>query len=81
MENIKVKLWDLPYSIHGLTIYYFDDDGQGYYTILLNSRDNAERNYQAYEHELSHINNCDFDKMLPIESLEAERHNEFRNII
>lgn len=75
MEMIKVYIIDLPHRIHGLTIYYFDDDGQGYYTILLNARLSNEMQCEAYDHEIDHINNNDFDNMYHISELEALRHD------
>ena len=81
MECVKVMLMSLPCRVHGLTVYYMDTDGQEYYTILLNSHDSAERNCQTYDHEIKHINNGDFDMMIPIEELETERHSNFKNIV
>ena len=38
MERIQVVLTDLPVTVRGLTVYYYDEDGQVYYTILINSK-------------------------------------------
>ncbi len=75
MEMIKVLMIDLPHRIRGLTVYYFDEDGQVYYTILINSRLSVRMQCDAYDHEITHINKRDFDKMIPVEDLEAERHD------
>ena len=74
MERIQVVLTDLPPRVHGLTVYCYDDDGQAYYTILINARLSAQMQCDAYDHEVSHIDNYDFDCMLPVEDLEAVRH-------
>lgn len=75
MEMIKVLMIDLPHTVRGLTVYYFDDDGQAYYTILINSRLSAEMQCEAYDHEISHINNGDFDSMQEVDRIEYYRHS------
>ena len=55
-DSVIVKLLDLPYAVHGLLRQNEDSS----YTILLNSRDSLERNRQAYQHELIHLNLNDF---------------------
>lgn len=77
MEKIQVVLFDLPHTIRGLTTYCYDEDGQMYYTILINSRLSDKMQCDAYDHEISHIDNHDFERMLPIEDLEAARHEGF----
>lgn len=77
MDRIQVVLVDLPVTVRGLTVYYYDEDGQVYYTILINSRLNSKMQCSAYDHEISHIDNHDFDLMLPVEDLEAARHEGF----
>lgn len=77
MEMVQVVLIDLPVTVRGLTVYYYDEDGQVYYTILINSRLNDQTQCAAYDHEIVHINNRDFDCMLPVEDLEAARHDGY----
>lgn len=74
MERIQVHLIDFPCTIRGLTVYYYDEDGTVYYTILINSRLCDQMHCATYDHEIAHINNHDFDKMMPVEDLEAFRH-------
>lgn len=74
MERIKIYIIDLPYKIHGLTVYSFDEDGQSYFTILINAHDNATTQQRTYDHEIKHIDNYDFDSMLPADRLEGFRH-------
>ena len=74
MERIRVLIIDLPPRVSGLTAYYYDEDGQVYCTIIINARLSAERQCTAYDHEIKHIDNGDFDKMIPVEELEIMRH-------
>ena len=73
MEYIKVFLVPMPLRIHGATIYSFDD-GQYYYTILINSSLSSDMQCAAYDHEIAHINNGDFEAMTPVAQMEALRH-------
>lgn len=75
MEYIKVIIADwLPCTIRGFTAYYYDIDGQVYYTIFINAHLNHEMQCATYDHEIKHIDGHDFDHMFPIEDLEAMRH-------
>ena len=69
-DGIIVKLLDLPYAVHGLLRQNEDSS----YTILLNSRDSWERNRQAYQHELNHLNRNDF-RQGNVSVQEKEAHN------
>lgn len=53
-----VRLIDMDYSVHGVTAVDEDD----YHSIYLNARDSIERQQKAYQHELLHVRNRDFDK-------------------
>ena len=70
----RIEYIDLPCKIHGMTAYYFDEDGQAYYTIIVNSRDSIERQNKAINHELKHIMSDDLDRMIPLEEIELVRH-------
>lgn len=75
MEYIKVILCEwLPVTVHGLTAYYYDEDGMPYYTVFLNANLTNEIQYSAYNHEIKHIDNNDFHCMIPVEDIEAVRH-------
>lgn len=79
MEYIRVITADwMPVTVRGMTAYYFDVDGQAYYTIFINDKLSLEMRCAAYTHEINHINNDDFHKMIPIEDLEAVRHETAR---
>lgn len=56
--DIQTRLADLPTTIGGYVIKDMDDT----YTIILNSKLSYERNLESYMHELSHINNKDYEK-------------------
>lgn len=71
MEYISVFIVDwLPAVVAGLSVKNPDDS----YTILLNVRLNAEKQYQAYQHEMQHINDKDFDYIFNVNELEDMRH-------
>ena len=70
----RIDHLDLPCKIHGLTTYYFDEDGQAYYTIIINSRDSIERQNKTITHEVKHIISGDLSGMIPIDELELIRH-------
>ena len=69
MDNILVRLVDLPCSVRGCVVK--DDD---YYTVLLNSRMSAEMQKKTYKHEIEHIDCEDFSCDLPIDYIESIRH-------
>lgn len=75
MEYIKVIICEwLPVTVRGLTAYYFDEDGMAYYTMFINAALSVEMQCAAYDHEIKHINNNDFHLMIPVEDIEAVRH-------
>lgn len=53
MDNIIVRIIDMPFSVHGMTVV----DADGNYNVYLNSRGDLE---SAFIHELTHILNNDF---------------------
>ncbi len=66
MDEIIVRIIDLPYWVRGQTVL----DQSGNYNIYINARLSAEEQQKAYRHELSHIKDQDFNPMKPIESVE-----------
>lgn len=77
MEMIKVYMIDLPCTVYGLTTYFYDDDGQVYYTIFINAKMSAEKQCQTYDHEISHIDHGDFEHMQRVDELELVRHKMY----
>lgn len=71
MDYISVHLVNLPDSTKGFTVKDINDD----YTILINARLSDQMQHEAYEHELAHIKNGDFDTMYDINVLEHVRHD------
>jgi hypothetical protein len=70
-ETIYTKLMDMPYGVHGYTKRNLD----GSWSIILNVHDDNERRRQAYDHEVSHIQNGDYDSVgICASALELERH-------
>lgn len=65
-----VYLVDLPYSCKG----YVRQNEDGTYTILLNSRLSYEENKKTFLHELSHIQENDFNADIHVNLLEKLRH-------
>ena len=56
----NVYFVELPSRIKGYVCKNEDDT----HTIILNSRLSIEQNKQTYVHELNHIENNDFDKLI-----------------
>lgn len=70
MQNVNTVLLDLPGSISAYTISNMDMS----YTIVLNARLNNERQLAAYNHEINHIKNGDYDKKCSIDYIEQRAH-------
>lgn len=65
-----VFLVDLPVRIRGITVMNSDDS----FTIFINARLSSEMQLQAYDHEIEHINNKDYDHFYGADKLECIRH-------
>lgn len=70
MEDIFVQLKDLPTTITSFVM----PNPDATFTIMLNSRHCHERLIQAYEHELRHIRNGDYDKKCEVDLVEIYTH-------
>lgn len=68
MEYI-IMFKDLPTTIKALTVNNEDDT----YTIIVNSKLNYEQQHKSFEHELLHINSCDFNKF-DVDKIECNAH-------
>lgn len=71
MEYIGVFLVDLPARIDGMTLRNAD----GSFTILINAGLSSIAQCRAYDHEMNHINNHDYDQMYDVDDLERIRHS------
>lgn len=70
MEIIQVFLVDMPAKFGGLTVR--NEDGS--YTILINAGLSALAQCEAYDHEMDHINNHDYDHIYDANKIEWLRH-------
>lgn len=70
MEDIIVRLADLPTTIASFVVVNADAS----YTIILNSRLSHERLILAYQHELRHLKNGDYDKQCTVDMIEIFAH-------
>ena len=66
MEDIFVRLKDLPYGMNAVTI--LDEDG--HYNVYVNARLSYDGQLQAQRHEMVHIQRDDFYNSLSIEEAE-----------
>lgn len=56
MDNVIIRIIDLPYGVGGLTV----KDSEGDYNVYLNARYSFDRRVTFFRHELEHIKNGDF---------------------
>lgn len=70
-EYVGVHLIDMPCSIPGITVMVDSDT----FCILINARLSHEQQCTAYDHEINHIDNKDFDMMYDVNELESIRHS------
>lgn len=69
MDNIRTILVDLPNTIGGYTVKQDD-----YYTIVLNQNLSHDKNLITYAHEISHIENNDFESNCSAGLIEIYAH-------
>lgn len=69
METIQVFIINMPTFVDGITVKNSDDS----YTILINAGLTAKQQCETYDHEMSHINNHDFDHIYNVNQLELIR--------
>lgn len=75
--DVNVSVIDFK-GIPGNELVTENEDGS--YTILINARLSYERQLQAYEHAMKHINSNDFEKE-DIQKIEAIAHSQEQPII
>lgn len=61
MNDYHTIYMNMPEGVKGFVIKTFDE-GEDYYTIVLNPRYNREQNLRTYMHELDHIEGGDLDR-------------------
>ena len=69
MEIIQVFIVDMPTFVDGITV----KNNDGSYTILINAGLSAVGQCEAYDHEMAHINNHDYDQIYDVNQLEMIR--------
>ncbi len=69
MNTINIQYYDLPCSIRS-----FVSNSDMTYTIVLNSRMAYEIQLLAYQHELVHIENGDYEKKCSADVIEMNTH-------
>ena len=69
--SINVILKDLPCKINGLT----SKNEYGEYLIILNARLDDAHQVRAYEHEIKHIREHDYENADNVDAIESTRHN------
>jgi len=72
MNDIYVRLINLPSSIKGVTVLDENDD----YNIYINQKLTPEQQRKVYEHEKNHIDNGDFHNFDGIEEVEDRAEHE-----
>ena len=72
-EHVQVHIVDwLPMTVGGFTV--MTSDNEDFYCIILNGKLGKEALIKRYNHEMSHIDNHDFDSMYTADQIEAMRH-------
>lgn len=66
MDNIIIRVVDLPYAVKGVTIPHTDCT----YNIYINTKYSVETQNEILQHELRHIKNFDFDNFDNIRIIE-----------
>jgi hypothetical protein len=66
LEDIVVRLMDLPYSIRGFVV----ESPDGFYNVYLNARYCYDQNTLTMVHELKHIRNGDLNSILSAHEIE-----------
>lgn len=75
-ENVKVAFRALECDFRGAVFCKFDD-GEDFYTIIINSNLSEEAQIRTFRHELAHITNNDFHNGLSVGEIERRTHAMF----
>ncbi len=70
MDNIISKMVNMPTTIKSYVVCTADND----FCIVLNANHSFETLMEAYQHELKHIRNGDYDKKGDIDFIEINTH-------
>ena len=72
-ERVRVLFKPFDCDFRGVTLCRFDD-GESYYTIVINENLSEEAKKRTFHHEISHIECGDFESDVPIDEIERMRH-------
>ena len=72
-ERVRVLFKPFDCDFRGVTLCRFDD-GESYYTIVINENLSEEARERTFNHEISHIERGDFESDIPIDEIERMRH-------
>lgn len=78
MDKVKVVFRDIPCDIGGYTVESIED-GDYFYTVIINAKLSAERQRAAYLHEIDHIKERDFEKVREL-GVSIVEHNTHERI-
>ena len=70
MEYIGVYLVDMPGAVKAFTVKNCDDS----FSIFINAGLSDIMQREAYDHEIEHIDNGDYDQIYDVDDLERIRH-------
>ena len=73
MNEVRTIYVEMPPAIKGYLVKMFDD-GEDYYTIVINPCYNREQQLGTYEHELRHITCEDLEGYCDPDFVEKLRH-------
>lgn len=73
MNMIHTIYMKMPPSVKGMLVKTFDD-GEYYYTVVINPMYNIEQQRGTYEHEIRHIECRDLDGFCDAGAVEMLRH-------
>ena len=66
MDEVFVRLKDMPFGMQGVTVL----DADGDYNVYINARLSYEDQQEVYRHEITHIMRQDFYTDIPIQEAE-----------
>ena len=72
---MRALLLNLPYSIKGFIKKTAEPDGD-YVNIVINARLSYDAQQAAYSHELTHLEQCDLDRIRSADVIESICHGE-----
>ena len=72
-ENVKVVFRPFDCDFRGAVLCRYED-GENYYTIVINENLSEAAQIRTIRHEIAHIAHNDFDSDMPIGEIEAIRH-------